>query len=173
MSPTRTLPLFDPHARPQSWNERMVPGEYATLYSSLQVGSDPNRPIEDGPFCTVFNSLAEAEEDAQRQIALLPTLCCRIYDHHGLGRQPIREICGKEYKGEDSLSGRFRRGWGYGLLAGGVALTIVDWRADFGLLWPAMFGTRMIPAGLFLLGTDLIINFEAKRKQRRGEPIVR
>ena len=64
MSPTRTLPLFDPHARPQSWNERMVPGEYATLYSSLQVGSDPNRPIEDGPFCTVFSSLAEAEEDA-------------------------------------------------------------------------------------------------------------
>ena len=99
MSPTRTLPLFDPHARPQSWNERMVPGEYATLYSSLQVGSDPNRPIEDGPFCTVFSSLAEAEEDARRQVALLPTLACRIYDHHGLGRQPIREICGKEYKG--------------------------------------------------------------------------
>jgi hypothetical protein len=71
MSTPRTLPLFDPHARPQSWNERVV-------------------------------------------------------------------------------------------------LTIVDWRADFGMLWPAMFGTRMIPAGLFLLGTDLIINFEAKRKRRRG-----
>jgi hypothetical protein len=170
MGPTRTLPLFDPHARPQSWNERMVPGEYATLYSSLQVGSDPNRPLEDGPFCAIFSSLADAEEDAQRQVALLSTLCCRIYDHHGLGRQPIREVHGKEYKEEDSLSGRFRRGWGYGLLAGGVALTIVDWRADFGLLWPAMFGTCMIPAGLFLLATDLIINIEAKRKQRRVAP---
>jgi hypothetical protein len=168
MSPARTLPLFDPRARPQSWNERMAPGEYATLYSNLQVGSDPNRPTEDGPFCPVFSSLEEAEQDAQRQVVLLPALCCRIYDHHGLGRQPIREICGKEYKGEESLSGRFRRGWGYSLLAGGVVLTIVDWRADWALLWPAMFGTRMIPAGLFLLGTDLIIHIEAKRRQRRA-----
>jgi hypothetical protein len=54
-----------------------------------------------------------------------------------------------------------------------VVLTIVDWRADFGMLWPAMFGTRMIPAGLFLLGTELIINIEAKRKQRRGAAKVR
>src|SRR6202012_2680172 len=104
-------------------NERMIPGEYATLYSSLQVGSDPNRPLEDGPFCTVFSSLAEAEEDAQLQVTLLSTVFCRVYAHHGLGRQPIREVRGKDYKEEDSLSGRFRRGWGYGLFAGGVVLT--------------------------------------------------
>jgi hypothetical protein len=51
-----------------------------------------------------------------------------------------------------------------------VVLTIVDWRADFALLWPAMFGIRMIPAGLFLLGTDLVIHMEAKRSQRRSAP---
>ena len=65
----------------------MAAGEYATLYSSLKVGADPNRPLEDRPFCTVFCTLAEAEADAHRQVALLPTLRCRIYDH-GLGRQP-------------------------------------------------------------------------------------
>jgi hypothetical protein len=167
MGPPRTLPLFDPHARPQSWNERMVPGEYATLYSSLQVGADPNRPREDGPFCTVFSSLTEAEGDAHHQVALLPTLCCRIYDHHGLGRQPIREICGSQYKGEDGFSAAFRRWLGSGLLLGGTVLAIVDWRADFGLLWPAMFATRMIPAGLLLLVTELVISIEAKRKKSR------
>jgi hypothetical protein len=164
------LLLFDPDARPQSWNERMTPGECATIYSSLLVGADPNRPLETEPFCIVFSSLAEAEADAHHQVALLPTLCCRIYDHQGFSQQPMREICGAQYKGEAALSPRFRRGWGSGLLVGGIALTIVDWRADFGLLWPAMFGMRMIPAGLFLLVTDLVLALEARRKQSRLAP---
>src|SRR5579871_6187207 len=32
MSEPRVLLLFDPEARPQNWNERMSPGEYAVLY---------------------------------------------------------------------------------------------------------------------------------------------
>jgi hypothetical protein len=104
----------------------MTPGECATIYSSLLVGADPNRPLEQEPFCIIFSSLAEAEADAHHQVALLPTLCCRIYDHHGFGQQPMREIWGAQYKAEAGLSARFRRGWGSGLLVGGVALTIVD-----------------------------------------------
>jgi hypothetical protein len=169
MGQPRTLPLFDPDARPQCWNERMAPGEYAILYSSLRLGSDQNSPPANGPFCTIFGTLTEAEEDANHQVALLPTLRCRIYDHHGLGRQPIREISGNQYKGEEAFSAGFRRWLGSGLLLGGVALVIVDWHADFGLTWPAMFGTRMIPAGLFLLVTELVICIEAGRKKRRVE----
>jgi hypothetical protein len=66
----------------------------------------------------------------------------------------------------------FAEGWGSGLLLRGIALTIVHSRADFGLLWPAMSGTRMIPAGLFLLVTDPVISIEAKRKKRRVVPNV-
>jgi hypothetical protein len=40
----------------------------------------------------VFSTLADAEEYAAQQVALWPSLGCRICDHHGLGRQPIREI---------------------------------------------------------------------------------
>ncbi len=145
----------------------MVLGEYATLYSSLRLGSGRNSAPMEGPFCVIFSTLAEAEEDANHRVILLPTLCCRIYDHHGLGRQPLREICGSQYKGKGDFSPRFRRGWGFGLFLGGIALTIVDWRADFGLLWPAMFGTRMIPVGLFLLGTEVVICIEARLKKRR------
>jgi hypothetical protein len=145
----------------------MTPGECATIYSSLLVGADPDRPLEKEPLCLVFNSLAEAEADAYRQVTLLPTLRCRIYDHQGLSQKPMREICGAQYKGEADFSPRFRRGWGSGLLIGGIALTVVDWRADFGLLWPSMFGMRMIPAGLFLLVTELVITLDAKRKQSR------
>jgi hypothetical protein len=170
MDQPRTLPLFDAGARPQGWNERMKPGEYAILYSSLRLGSD----VENGvatrePFCTVFSTLTDAEEYAAQQVALLPTLGCRIYDHHGLGRELIREIRGSGYKGEEEMTPRFRRWWGYGLFFGGLVLVVVDWRADFGLLWPAMFATRMMPVGLLLLVTELVIVIEARRKRLREE----
>jgi hypothetical protein len=169
MNQPRTLLLFDPGARPQGWNERMKPGEYAILYSSLRLASDAENSAMREPFCSVFSTLAEAEEYAAQQVALLPTLGCRIYDHHGLGRQPIREIRGTEYKGEEEMSPRFRRWWGYSLFFGGMVLLVVDWRADFGLLWPAMFATRMMPIGLFLLAIELVIFIEARRKKRREE----
>jgi hypothetical protein len=144
----------------------MKPGEYAILYSSLPLGCDPeNRAATRELFCSVFSSLANAEEYAEQQVYLLPTLGCRIYDHHGLGRQPIREIRGIEYKGEEEISPRFRRWWGYGLFFVGGALLVVDWRADFGLLWPAMFATRLMPIGLLLLVTDLVIFIEARRRK--------
>jgi hypothetical protein len=170
MNPPRTWLLYDPQARPQGWNERMKPGEYAILYSSLRLGSDPvHSPIPREPFCNVFDSLPDAEKYAAHQVALLPTLGCRIYDHEGLGRQPILEIQGAEYKGDDEITPRFRRGWGYSLFLGGLVLLVVDWRADFGLLWPAMFATRMVPVGLLLLVTELVIYIETKRTNVREE----
>jgi hypothetical protein len=42
------------------------------------------------------------------------------------------------------------------------------WRAGFSMLGPAMLGARMIPVGLVLLGTNRILDMEAKRKQRCG-----
>jgi hypothetical protein len=168
MDHPRTLLLFDAGARPQGWNERMKPGEYAILYSSLRLASENSAAMRE-PFCSVFSTLADAEEYATQQVALLPTLSCRIYDHHGLGRPPIREIRGSQYKGEAEMSPRFRRWWGYGLFLGGLVLLVVDWRADFGLLWPAMFATRMMPVGLLLLVTELVIFIEVRRKKRREE----
>jgi hypothetical protein len=50
------------------------------------------------------------------------------------------------------------------LFLGGMVLFTVDWRADFGLLWPAMVATRMVPIGLLLLVTELVIFIEARRK---------
>jgi hypothetical protein len=94
------LLLFDPNAQPQSWNERMKPGEYAILYSGLQPAPpDHQDNISKGSlFCTVFSSLAEAEAYAAQQVSLLPAVRCRIYDHHGLGREAIREISGSQYR---------------------------------------------------------------------------
>jgi hypothetical protein len=170
MAPPRTLLLFDPDAQPQCWSERMAAGEYAVLYSSNPPGlsSHLDGVSNAGPFCTVFSTLDEAVNHATHQVALFPTLRCRIYDQQGLGREPLREIRGSEHKGESEISARFRRWAGSVLFIGGVALILLDWSQDFGLSWPAMVGTRMMPVGLILLVTEGVIVFDARRKQRRA-----
>src|SRR5947209_4514409 len=168
MTKPRTLLLFDPDTQPQSWNERMAVGEYAVLYSHHEAAaaSDPYVAAKGAPFCTVFRSLAEAEVYAVRQVAAIPSLRCRIYDHQGLGGAPLREIRGSEHKGESEMSARFR-GWaGFVLFFGGLGLTILDWSTEFRLGWPAMVGTRMLPVGSILLVIELAIVAERKLTKR-------
>jgi hypothetical protein len=167
MAPSRTLLLFDPNAQPQCWNERMTSSEYAVLYSHQPVPSHyHNGTPSAGPTCTVFSTLAEAEVYATQQVALIPTLRCRIYDHQGLAVQPIREIRGTQYKGESEISARFRRWAGSILFFGGLALIVLDWSADFSLSWPATIGMRMFPVGLVLLVTELVIVITSRRANR-------
>jgi hypothetical protein len=167
MAPSRTLLLFDPNAQPQCWNERMISSEYAVLYSHQPVPSHhPNGTPAAGPTCTVFSTLAEAEEHATQQVTLIPTLRCRIYDHQGLAVQPVREIGGSQYKGESEISARFRRWAGSILFFGGLALIVLDWSTDFKLSWPATIGMRMFPVGLVLLVTELVIVITARRAHR-------
>jgi hypothetical protein len=162
MSPPRTLPLFDPHAQPQSWNERMAPGEYAVLYSLNQAAAS-------GPTCTIFPTLPEAEQHAAEQVALQPTLRCRIYDHQGLGQQPLRELRGAEYKGESEITARFRRWGGSAFFFGGLALFALDAMSGSSLTWPGILAARMLPVGIALLAMELGIVLEARRKSRRAQ----
>ena len=60
----------------------------------------------------------------------------------------------RSYKGESDLSPRFRRWVGSILFFGGLILTVIDWRADFRFVWPAMLGTRMLIPGFLLLITE-------------------
>jgi hypothetical protein len=164
MGQPRTLPLLDLEAQPQSWNERMTPGEYAVLYSGIPEGA----PL-DSKTCTVFDSLQEAERYASDQTAMWPELRCRIYDRQGFGSQPVREIRGKAHKGDSEITARLRRWGGSVLFVGGAVLTIADMATDYRMLWPSMIGVRMMPAGLVLLVTELVIVIEARRKARRGD----
>jgi hypothetical protein len=164
MGHSRTLPLFDPKVQPSSWNERMQPGEYAVHYSSFESGT-----LENGPYCTVFNTLAEAEQYAKEQVSLKPALRCRIYDHRGLARQPIRETRGTQHVGESEISPRFRRWGGSILFFGGLALVILDWSTDFSLTWPATIGVRMLIPGLILLVMEVALTLHAKRKAAHHE----
>lgn len=160
--PSRTLPLFDPSVHPSSWNERMVPGEYAVHYSTSG---------QDGPgaVCDVLSSLSEAEDHAATHLNVHPNQRCRIYDHNGFIGAPIRELCGTSYRGDPDLSPRFRRWMGSILLFGGLALTAYDWSTDFRLSWPGLIGSRLIIPGLILLVTEVVIILYARRKRSHPE----
>jgi|SRR5882757_1587688 len=138
----------------------MTAGEYAVHYSKFDGFS---------PVCTVFGALSEAEAYAKEQVVQKPDLRCQIYDHQGFIGAPVREISGSNYKGESSISPRFRRWVGSVLLIGGVILTAIDWSHDFRLSWPAMIGTRMLIPGLVLLVTEAAIIFDKRRKAARAE----
>jgi hypothetical protein len=159
MNKPRTFLLFDRRVQPSSWNERMVPGEYAVLYSNLR-----GMPTGTEPACDVFSTLKDAEIYARQRVSDDPTLQCRIYDHHGLAGQPVSEIKGSEYKGESEITSRFRRWVGSALFFGGIGLILVDWIADFRFTWPATLGVRMAPVGLVLLVTEIAILLSARQK---------
>lgn len=157
----RRLPLYDESLKHGTWNERMVPGEFAVHYSSFPAKN------YDGLYCTVYGSLDEAIAHAQAQVEERPALRCTIYDHEGFIGAPFRDIRGKEFKDKGSISPRFRR-WAGGLLFfAGLILMIVDWRTDFALLWPGTFGSRIIVPGFALLLTDVIITIHHRRQTKR------
>ncbi len=160
MNDPRLLPLYDADHRPGTWNERMVPGEYAVHYSSFE--GDANTV----PHCTVFASLEQAEAFARQEVERRPALRCTIFDHHGFNGRPLREIRGREFK-DGEISARFRRWVGSHLFFGGLFLTILDWVNDFQLSWPAMIGTRMLFPGVVLLGTEAVILTHARSNKRR------
>jgi len=139
----------------------MIPGEFAVHYSSFLVED------YDTLYCTVFGSLDEALAHAREQVELRPALRCTIYDHEGLVGAPLGDVRGKEFKDKGSISPRFRRWAGGGLFFAGLILMMVDWRTDFELMWPGMFGSRIIIPGFALLVMDAIITIQHRRHARK------
>jgi hypothetical protein len=141
MGVSRQLPLVDLDRNPSCWNERMVPGEYAVHYSHFDAQASGV------PFCTVFPSREEAQTHANEHVKLRPYLRCRVYDHRGFIGPPLLEIRGVEHKEHGEITPKLRRWLGSVLFVAGLMLVVIDWVHDFGLLWPAMIGTRLlIPA---------------------------
>jgi len=140
----------------------MVPGEYAVHYSSFPAG----RYSE--PYCTVLGSLEDAVTHAQQQVKGRPDLRCTIYDNEGFVGAPLKDIRGSEFKDKGELSPRFRRWAGSILFFAGLILTVIDWRSDFALSWPAMIGTRIIVPGFGLLFIEAMVLLNARRERKRS-----
>ncbi len=156
MTSLRRVPLYDGRTLPRTWNEQMQEGEYAVHYTSFKA--------DDGsaPYCTIFETLAEASTHAEQMVAADPVLGCTIYDARGAIGAPLRAVRGTSFKGESGLSARFRRWAGLILFFCGLLLIVLDWSEDFRLSWPAMVGSRMVIPGLVLLVAEAVILFQAR-----------
>lgn len=156
----RKLALHDEDLKAGTWHERMIPGEFAVHYSSFLAND------YDGLYCVVFGGLDDAVAHAQQQVRERPALQCLIYDHEGFVGAPLRDIRGTAFKDKNSLSPRLRRWGGIILFLAGLILVIIDWRTNFELMWPGMFGSRIIIPGFALLLMDAIITIYQRRKKR-------
>lgn len=156
--PERTLPLFDPKAHPPTWNERMVPGEFAVHAS--------NRAS-----CVVFPSFAEAEDYVHDRLRLNPTLRLRVFTHAGFIGEPMLDLRGSQFKGERDLSPRLRRWIGGALLITGSALFAFDWLNNFRFDWPSLVGSRLLIPGVILVFTEWMIVLTQRQKKRQAESL--
>jgi len=141
----------------------MGEGDYAVHFSEFETPE-----ASAAPYCFVFDSLADAAEFSEAEVALRPKLRCRIYDHHGLGNPPVREVKGREFHDKTDISPTFRR-WGGGILfVGGALLFCADWIVGFRWLWPSMVGSRMILPGAVLVITELFVQLHERSKRRQA-----
>ena len=174
LSSGRVVPLFDPTAQPQSWNERMGVGEYAVLLSGVGIPLAESAAVAQGQaYAAIFASLEQAEACARVMTEAHAGLQCRIYDHEGLAKAPVREIRGAQYKGPSEMSQRFRRWGGAMLVLGGMLLAGIDWRSGFRYGWPGMVGLRLIPPGLLLVMIEVGIVLNAFQRRQRIAAVAR
>lgn len=155
------IPLFDPAAKPASWNQRMAAGEFAVHYSSFPADE------QGAPYCDVLPSLAEADAHARSAIAQRPDLRCRVYSAEGVVGAPLLEVAGTAYKGESNLS-HFRRWVGGFCFVVGSILTTIDVVEDYRLMWPSTIGTRMLIPGAALLLTEGLVLLTARHNARNS-----
>ena len=159
MEPYRQVPVFDARSTPQSWSERMQPGEFAVQLSHARSGSPldaegiPVRDVNAAP-CLIFSNLHDAEAWSRARVQANPELRCRVYDHHGMGGPPPRLFADERYVKHDGFSRSTSLRIGFALVGTGAALCTAEWISDFHLSWAAMVGTRLLPIGLLLLVTE-------------------
>jgi hypothetical protein len=160
MMPVRTVPLYDPKAKPASWHERMKDGEYAVHYSSFPAGAGII-----APYCAIFSSMQDARTHASEWVAENPGIRCTIYDWQGFVGAPLKEVRGVHFKDRGEISSRFRRWVGGTVFVAGGLLVLVDWAADFRLLWPSTLGMRLFLPGLILVVTEVAVTYHARRQK--------
>jgi hypothetical protein len=144
----------------------MAQGDYAVHFSEFETPE-----ASAAPYCLVFDSLNDAEQYSINEVAHRPKLRCRIYDDHGLGKPPVRDIRGSEFHDKADISPVFRRWGGGALLFGGLLLFCTDWVFGFRWLWPSMLGSRIMLPGAVLVITEVFVQLHerSKRRQAAGE----
>ncbi len=148
----RQVLLYDPDRRPANWTDLLHEGQFAVFHSD--VATDVERTPEgrylrpgENSTCTMFDSLAEAEEYCKAKVESLPRLRCDIYDHAGKSRPPLLTYINKAHV----KAPKKRVYWGWSLVAGSIASFWMEWYRGFAKGLYLIIGLNMLFAGLRLV----------------------
>jgi hypothetical protein len=165
---SRSLLIYDPAARPHAWSDRMQTGEFAVLCEDARNGA-PKQPDnslavnDSSQICTIFDTLAEAEQFARSQVERYLTMRCVVFDHEGRGRPPLLTVHRPEFAPRGEIGPAFRRWVGGGCLLLGAAFGAWEIAHDYETIWAGTLAMRLLPVAAVLLGTDLVLWIQAKR----------
>lgn len=139
--------------------------EFAVLFANRQP-ADLNPAL--GAVAVLFRSREDAEAYAREEVAKEPYLRCSIFDSHGMGAPPLTVIAGAKGADTSFLSSKFRV-WAGGIcLAVGVALGAAEILSGMSLTWAGMLGSRIGPAGVLLLLTEVGVRLSNRRKREHS-----
>lgn len=168
----RSLLIYDPKARPQSWSDRMLPCEFAVLCEDARTGG-PKQPDNTPPpsdsaqVCTVFDTQSDAERWAQAQVDLYPTMRCVVFTHEGRGRPPLLTVTRPEFADRGEIGPKTRRWVGGACLLAGILLAAWEITHDYTTIWAGTLAIRLLPVAAVFLGAELVLWIQARRAQRR------
>jgi hypothetical protein len=168
---SRSILIYDLNARPPSWSDRMLPGEFAVLCEDARTGApkQPDNtiaPSDARQICTVFATRAEAEAFARSQVEQFPAMRCVVFDNEGRGRPPLLTVNRPEFAPRGEIGPKMRRWVGGVCLAAGILLAVWEIAHDYATIWAGTLAIRLLPIAAVFLGTELVLWIQAKRTRR-------
>ena len=180
----REVVLYDPNRVPPDWMALICPGQYAAFLTDVE-SSAPVRP--DGSpiksaadhYCSLFDSLSEAENYGRLAVERVPRLRCEVFDSEGRVNAPVAVLVNPEYEHKIDTEARAERlvRWGVVLSATALAFFAYAWWAGFSKVWwPVLVGINLFFAGLRLVhwghGLKEELKFQRKQAELRRQNVA-
>ena len=145
--------------------ENLRPGQFVIFLSDLRTDvilNDEGKPAGEATLVSVFESLAEAKQEAEAEVARVPTACAAIYDHKGRSGDPVRRVYHQSVQRRYDPERRARRdAWAGGsLLVAFIIWSIAAaYSTDEHFLWFYILGMKLLVLGtiLFVRGVGFFL----------------
>ena len=175
--------LHDAGRRPASWTEIIRAGQFAVFAkdeaSGMPCDLDGGRFTNVGAAtCAIIDSIEEARTLCEAAVQRHPSLRLDVFESDGRTRPPLLTFMHPARgRTEETSPGRMRlrRASAWALIALGIPLVAVAWRApeERDVILPIFFGINMVLVGLRLLWMNLALRETERTRKERLRRIAR
>ena len=177
----REIKLYDRTRTPASWMQIIQPGEFAVFHGDMKSGAMTdaagNFAGTGNESCTLFSSLAEAEDYCGRKVAELPWLRCEIFDSAGKARPPLSIVVNQTLAKKlevSSASARNKLLLGAALCLSSLGFFYADYRGAGGNMFLlTLIGINLALGGFRVVLWGLGVREQVKDQQRRRGAILK